>query len=247
MNGKTYLITGASSGVGRALAIEISKRGGQVVLVARNEEKLNETLEQMEYKEKHICIPFDLTDFEHYNELFQCIKERQIILNGMVHCAGIAPITPLRTISTKKLSEVFDIHYFAFMELVKFYAKRGMSEGGSIVAISSTIVEHPLKCMSIYASAKAAVEAACKNLAIELYEKKIRINTVVLGGVNTEMVKNVTNIVPAAKTEVDDWSRVRQLMSIAEVSDVMGAIMFLLGQDSRYITGRKIFVDGGIL
>lgn len=61
----------------------------------------------MEYKEKHICIPFDLTDFEHYNELFQCIKERQIILNGMVHCAGIAPITPLRTISTKKLSEVF--------------------------------------------------------------------------------------------------------------------------------------------
>ena len=105
-------------------------------------------------------------------------------------------------------------------------------------------IYYPFGCN---ASQKAAVEAACKNLAIELYEKKIRINTVVLGGVNTEMVKNVTNIVPAAKTEVDDWSRVRQLMPIAEVSDVMGAIMFLLGQDSRYITGRKIFVDGGIL
>lgn len=170
---------------------------------------------------------------------FSAIKERQIILNGMVHCAGIAPITPLRTISTKKLSEVFDIHYFAFMELVKFYAKRGMSEGGSIVAISSTIVEHPLKCMSIYASAKAAVEAACKNLAIELYEKKIRINTVVLGGVNTEMVKNVTNIVPAAKTEVDDWSRVRQLMPIAEVSDVRSNYVFVRTGFSLYYRQKK--------
>lgn len=247
MDEKTYLITGASSGVGRALAIEISKRGGKVVLIARNEERLRQTIEQMENKEKHICVSFDLTDFDHYNELFDQIKGRQIVLDGMVHCAGIAPITPLRTISSKKMSEVFDIHYFAFMELVKFFSKKGMTNGGSVVAISSTVVEHPLKCMSVYAAAKAAVEAACKNLAIELYEKNIRINTVVLGGVNTEMARNIINVAPPVKTEMDDWSRVRQLMPIAQVSDVMGAIMFLLGKDSHYITGRKIFVDGGIL
>ena len=247
MNHKNYMVTGASSGVGRALAIEISKRGGCVVLVARREEELRETLKQMKNQEKHICIPFDLTCFDEYRRLFAQIKAKGIVLDGLVHCAGIAPITPLRAISYKSMSRIFDIHYFAFMELVKCYAKKGVSNGGSIVAVSSAVIEHPLKCMTVYASAKAAVEVACKNLAIELYDKSIRINTVVLGGVNTEMVQNTEDVVTEIVVRRDDWSSVRHLMPIPEAKDVVGPILFLLGEDARYITGRKINVDGGML
>ena len=89
MNHKNYMVTGASSGVGRALAIEISKRCGCVVLVARREEKLRETLKQMKNPEKHICIPFDLTCFDEYRSLFAQIKAKGIVLDGLVHCGGI--------------------------------------------------------------------------------------------------------------------------------------------------------------
>ena len=101
--------------------------------------------------------------------------------------------------------------------------------------------------MTVYPQAKAAVEVACKNLAIELYDKSIRINTVVLGGVNTEMVQNTDDVVTEIVVRRDDWSSVRHLMPIPEAKDVVGPILFLLGEDARYITGRKINVDGGML
>lgn len=243
---KTYLITGASSGIGQALSIEISKQGGSVVLVARNEEKLQETLQQMQEREKHIVYSLDLRNFDEYKALFDFLKERDVTLDGMVHCAGIAPILPLRIINANQIRNVFDIHYVAFMELIKCFSKRAVN-GGSIVGISSVNVEYPQKCMSVYASAKAAVEAACRSLSVELFEKGIRINSVVMGAVTTNMAEKAGELVTGV-SQGQDRNNIfsRQLMPFASADEVVGPIMFLLSEQSAYMTGRKIYVDGGL-
>ena len=243
---KTYLITGASSGIGQALSIEISKQGGNVVMVARNQEKLQETLQQMKEREKHIVYPLDLRNFDEYKMLFDVLKERDITLDGMVHCAGIAPILPLRIVNANQIKNVFDIHYIAFMELIKYFSKRAVN-GGSIVGISSVNVEYPQKCMSVYASAKAAVEAACRSLSVELFEKGIRINSVVMGAVTTKMAEKAGELVTGV-SQGQDRNNIfsRQLMPFASADEVVGPIMFLLSEQSAYMTGRKIYVDGGL-
>lgn len=248
--GKSVLVTGASSGIGRAVAVALSKEGGRIVLVARNEEALHETVSMMDNRDAHIVVPFDLTDFDQYGMMFRNLSERGVVLSGLVHCAGIAPVLPLRILSKDNSSAVFDLHYFAFIELVKYYQKKGMSDGGSIVGISSINAHVPQKCMTAYAAAKSAVEAACRTMAIELIERNIRINSVVVGGVNTNMAKKTGEVLTGIREkeiEKGSESAKRQLLDIASPEQLTGPILFLLSNESSYITGRELYADGGNL
>ncbi len=257
MKKKYIMITGASSGLGRELSIEASKKGYGLVLIGRDENRLHETNLQTECPEENIEIVFELLDFDNYRNLFKTIKDKNIILSGLVHCAGITKITPLRTISVKGQKEIFDIHYFAFVELIKWYNKKGISDGGSIVAISAINAHVPQKCMTAYAAAKSAVEAACRTLAAEEIEKNIRINSVVVGAIQTEMSDKVSDTLSGLETVNrkkggDDDSRYlnpvsRQLIKPKGPKAIVGTILFLLGDDSSYITGREMYVDGGLL
>ncbi len=241
---KSILVTGASSGIGRKTAVAVSREGGRVVLIGRDETKLQETLEQMERPSEHITIAYDLCDFDHYKEIFSMIKREGIILNGMVHCAGETSITPLRTLKRADGMRMMDIHLFAFLELTKNYAKKGMSNGGSIVGISAINSHVPQKCMTIYASAKAAMECACRTMAVELAEKNIRINSVVVGGIDNKM-KGVQAL---EGIESDYDSPVsRQVLGIGSVDQVVAPILFLLSDDSGFMTGRELYADGGLL
>lgn len=244
--GKTIMVTGASSGIGRAVAVAVGKEGGRVVLVARNEEALRETLSMMDNHDMHIVVPFDLTNFDSYTMMFRDLRERGVVLSGLVHCAGIAPVLPLRILSKDNSSAVFDLHYFAFIELVKYYQKKGMSDGGSIVGISSINVHVPQKCMTAYAAAKSAVEAACRTLAIELIEKNIRINSVVVGGVNTNMAQKAGEVLTGI-LEKGSESTKGQLLNVASPEQLTGPVLFLLSNESSYITGRELYADGGKL
>lgn len=246
MREKSVLVTGASSGIGRAVAVSLSEKNVRVVLVARSKEGLSETVEMMSDSNSHVMIPFDLCDTENIGKIFAEIQEEGICLNGMVHCAGISRITPLRTFSQANAMELFNIHYFAFMELVKWYAKKGISEGGSIVGISSINVHTPQKCMTAYASAKAAMETACRTLALELAEKNIRINSVVVGGVSTAMGKGTQDLLKGIESNYQNPVG-RQLLGTGKPEQIAQVIDFLLSDDSSFITGREIYADGGLL
>lgn len=244
--GKTIMVTGASSGIGRAVAVALSKEGGRVVLVARREEALKETLSMMDNHDTHIVVPFDLTNFDQYASMFRNLSERGVVLSGLVHCAGIAPVLPLRILSKENSSAVFDLNYFAFIELVKYYQKKGMSDGGSIVGISSINAHAPQKCMTAYAAAKSAVEAACRTMAIELIERNIRINSVVVGGVNTNMAQKAGEVLAGVREKGSSFVW-QQLMNTASPEQLTGPILFLLSNESSYITGRELYADGGRL
>lgn len=238
------MITGASSGIGRALAIMLSKQGNRCILIARRIDKLEETLALMDKTREHILIPFDLLKLDEYNVIYNRLNEEHVVLDGFVHCAGVAPIIPLRVLSYKAALEVFQCHYFSFIELVKYYAQKGHNRGGSIVSVSSINAHVPKKCMTAYSSAKGAVETASKTLSIELFEKGIRINTVVIGNVDTEMTQNNTRVV-AGLEETKQKRSLNHNHIVGKPDDVAKVISYLLSEDSSFINGSLVYADGG--
>ena len=189
-SGKKFLITGASSGIGRETAILLSKLGAKIVACGRNERRLAETLDACE-GEGHLSIVFDVRETASFNDFFKQATADGKKLNGLVYCAGIAPPTPLRVLSEQTIREVLDVNLVSFMMMTAMYAKRPFNDGGSIVAISSVNSHYPQKCMSVYAASKNALEAFALTTALELAEKNIRINCVIPGAVDTPMLKFV--------------------------------------------------------
>ena len=238
--GHKVLVTGASSGIGRCLAIELSKQGNKVVLCGRDEERLKETMDQMDSGNGHICIPFDLNRFEAYSELFDVAVGDGQKLDGLVHCAGIATSTPVRIINAKAVLDIINTNYVSFMCLVSMYAKKKYGLPGSIVAVSSINTHYMQKYMSVYSGSKAAFEASVRSLALELSEKQIRINTVVPGAVDTPMAKTMDK-------DILDENVSKQLMGLVDEKQIADAIIYLLSNNSAFMTGRELYMDGGRL
>lgn len=240
LQNRKILITGASSGIGRAVSILASQLGASLILCARNKQNLAETQMMLANQERHRCIEFDVRSFEEYEGVFEQAVSDGIKLDGMVHCAGIAKVLPLRMMNPLVITEIMDVNFNSFMNLVRMYAKKKYSEGGSIVAISSANAHYPQKCMSVYAASKAALEAAVNTLALELVKQNIRINCVIPGAVDTPMA-HITG--ESVLQEILN----KQLLGIGKPEEVANMIIFLLSDAASFITGRSIYVDGGML
>jgi len=241
---RKILVTGASSGIGQATAIYLSNLGAQIVLNGRNKERLNSTLLRL-IGEKHQIAIADLAKEEDLSSLFEKIVSDGVKLNGIVHCAGIPFVMPLQSLTKKRLSEVMENNYFPFVELVRQYAKKKYSNGGSIVCISSILSVQPRAYETGYIASKAAMNASVTSLAFELAKKKIRINGILAGNIMTEMVKKTLK-------ECDNKEHLKNfidksLLGIGEPDDIASVCAFLLSDMSKFITGRNIYVDGGLL
>ena len=235
---KKYLVTGASSGVGRSTAIELSRQGARVVLVARDEPRLNETLRQMD-GEGHLIFSIDLARADDLSGLLEAATKDGVLLNGLVHCAGIATILPLGLMTRAKMDECMSVNFYPFIELVRQASKkRFRAEKMSIVAVSSLAALYPRKCQTVYASSKAALNLAVQSLAIELAEKNIRINSVGLGSVDTKMLQESNDMMSQNETPP-------QLLGISKPEQIAYSIMYLLSEASSSMTGRFLFADGG--
>lgn len=241
LKNKRILVTGASSGIGRETAILLSKLGADMVLIGRDIVRLQQTYEQLDVG-NHQMIPFDLCNFDDYRYLFEQVSTGENKLSGMVHCAGIAKVIPIKAISYKNMLETMNVNYFSFMELVKYYSNKKYSCGGSIVAISAINAHYPQKCMSVYTGSKGALETSIKSLAIELHYKNIRINSIVAGPIKTPMSEKFS------KQAGDETNIVgTQLMGAGEPKDIANMVAFLVSEASCFSTGREFYVDGGRL
>ena len=238
LKGKRILVTGASSGIGRELALFLDKQEAIVILVGRDEARLNETRMKMSGAD-HVVYPLDLTEFASYKRVFEEIT-KEGLLYGMVHCAGIAVPIPIKMMTPNQIKQTFDINYVAFMQLASYFVKRKYSKGGSIVAVSALSAHRPQKCMSVYAASKGAIEAAVKSLAYELMTKGYRVNTVIPGPIATEMAETSSEIYGSNIPE--DIT-----LGMGQPKDVVNGIAYLLSDASRFITGREIYIDGGRL
>lgn len=239
---KNILVTGAGSGIGRATVLLMASLGAHILMVGRDFEKLKKVSLNLPEKSFEL-ISFDLCNFDSYNDLFnQCIQNGK--LDGLVHCAGIARAIPLRAISVSSIDNVFDINFKTFAMLVKFFAKKKISnDGASIVSCSAINVHYPQKCMSIYEASKGAIEVFVRGLAEELYnERKQRINSLIIGPVVTPMAGFAIGDISAVGTMSEVTPN---LMGMADPASIANMIAFLLSESSNYTTGRKFYVDGG--
>lgn len=241
VSGKRVLVTGASSGIGRATSVLLSHMGAELVVMGRDEERLEETRQMLE-GDGHVAISLELTDFDKYVEVFKEIRGTGDKLSGLVHCAGIAKVIPIKVASAVSIHEMFDVNFVSFMELVRHYSKKTNSAGGSIVCLSAINAHYPQKCMSVYAATKGALEMAVSSLAVELFEKDIRVNAVIPGPIATPMADSFGEISGEESNIVG-----RQMMPMGEPEDIANMTAYLISDAAKFITGRKFYVDGGRL
>lgn len=244
LSGKKILVTGASRGIGKATAIFLSQLGAQVVLVARDEEKLKETISNMEDPDRHFHRCADLFQIEGIQDLILgCVKRDGVKLNGLVHCAGVSTTTPLSQISYEKLDREMRVNYYAFIEMVKHLAKRSChARDCSIVGISSVAVLRGKKCQTMYSATKAALDASVITLAKELANKGMRINSIRPGTIRTEMLEGWAM---QKGIDVNAFAQLQPL-GMGYPEDIAGLAAFLLSSEARFITGQSISVDGGL-
>lgn len=235
---KTILVTGASSGIGRAIAIEISRMGGSLILTGRNEVRLNETLEHLE-GEDNISIVADLSNEEGISTVLSSIPK----LNGVVLAAGIVEMWPVLFATKKRFEKIFDTNLFSPVEIIRSIVKKKLyKEGFSIVVIDSIAGTTDFcPANSIYGAGKAALSAFTKYVAVEMASKNIRANTISPGMILTPMhtdgaVEDEKLMETVSKVPLKRWGK---------PEDIAYAAVYLLSDASSYLTGTDICIDGG--
>jgi len=245
LTGKHILITGASSGIGKATAIHISKLGAKISMISRNENKLKTTYSELEGT-GHLMLPYDLMNINGIDEVIKKVITINGPLNGLVHCAGIAEMRPLSMTTTDFLHNMLLINFYAFVELVRCASKKNnYANGASFIGISSVESKLGDKSKTAYCASKAAMDAAVRCMAKELATKHIRVNTIIGGFVKTEMYDHYVRNVGIDAFNHHVLSK--QYLGLGEPMDFANAIAFLLSDASRFITGSGLIVDGGYL
>lgn len=245
LNGKNIMVTGASSGIGKGIAVLLSRLGANIILVARNEERLRETCNELE-PGNHSCHTLDLSDLEGIKGLMDkvCCDGRK--LNGLVHSAGISRTMPLQYLKWTDMEKIMSVNFYSFVELVKQFSNRKYHEnGGSVVAISSISSKVGARGLTAYCASKGALESAIRSMALDLAPRKIRINSIAPGMIETQVYDGLKELVNNKDFEVDLIKR--QIMGIGKPEDVANAAAFLLSDASGFITGTSMIVDGGYL
>lgn len=243
LSGKTIIITGASSGIGRQCAIDCSKMGATVVLIARNEERLKETREKMERPEEHFYYSLDLSQPDKIMELVEAIVSGHGRMDGFIHAAGIEKTLPVRYLSTEDYETVFRVNTLSAFEFIRCFSnKKFFNDNGHIVLISSITSIIGRGGVAAYAASKGAMVSAVHSMALELARKGICINCVSPGTVLTPMMEDFLSTL----SEEEYKRRINGFpLGLGEVTDVSQLCLFLLSDASRWITGQNIVIDGG--
>lgn len=237
LEGKTILVTGASSGIGRATAIECSKMGATLIITGRNAERLQETFEALE-GDGHQEVVADLNDETDIAELVESCP----ILDGLVNNAGRGKSKPVNFLNLEDLQAVYSTNVYGVALLTKsLLKKKKIRKRGSIVFTSSISSYITAAGLAIYASSKAAVLAYMRTCAIELGPKDIRANAVLPGMVETKLINSGTYTDEDKNKDLNLYPLGRYGQPI----DIALSIIFLLSDASAWMTGTELIIDGG--
>jgi len=238
LEGKTVLVTGASSGIGKATAIECSKLGATVIISARNEERLKETLSQME-GEGHMIITADLNNEDDIKK----IADNCPNLDGVVNNAGIGSTKPVAFFNIKDITSVYQSNTFAPMLLIRWLIKKKrLQTGCSLIFTSSISSKLPFPGNGIYGSSKSALEIYTKYCALELANKGIRANSIHPGMIETKLIHGGALAEEDLKRDLDHYP----LGRYGKPEEVAWQIIFLLSDASQWVTGTSVIIDGGL-
>lgn len=239
LSGKTILVTGASSGIGRAIAIACAKMGASVIATARNEERLAETLSYMGTSNAHNVVAADLTIQENVESLVTQLPK----LDGVVYCAGTQETCITKMLDKNTLDRVFDTNFFSVCNLNRaLLSKKKLNKSASIVIISSAAANYVAEVgNAAYSASKGALSSFARVLAAELVTRRIRVNTVSPGMVRTPIMQKFD-----VSSEEFDADERKYPLGYGEPEDVANAVVYFLSDASKWVTGTNLLLDGGL-
>lgn len=234
--GKQILVTGASSGIGKGIALACANMGATVILNGRNITRLDEVLSQMTGSGHAIC-PADLSDRAAVSSMVDKLPK----LDGVVMCAGVANRVPCKSITEADLEFVIKTNLEAPVLLqAELLAKKKISKAASIVFIASRAYDSPSMGNAVYSASKGAVVSYAKCLALELASRQIRVNCICPGMVWTDLITNVLN-----EEDLKAAEQRYPLKRFGQVEDVANLAIYLLSDASSWMTGGAIDISGG--
>lgn len=237
LEGKTILITGASSGIGRRTAIECAKMKATLIITGRNSERLQQTYHELE-GDGHQWLVADLTNHHEIKTLVSACSS----LNGVFLCAGVTDTTPVKFMTAEKINRVLDINLISPMLLLKeLLTQKKLQKGASLVFMSSMGATQVAPGLGIYAASKRGLNAVMHTVALELATRKIRANSIMPSMVKTELLDTLSSLSQEdlAKDEA------RYPLGYGQPEDIAYAAIYLLSDASRWITGTELHMDGG--
>ena len=244
LSGKVIIVTGASSGIGAQCAIDCSKMGARVVLIGRNEERLNRVLSKCETPEQHLTISYDLTNDTGLSLLLKEIVAKIGKIDGIVNCAGISTTLPINLVNKDTLNEFFETNLYSAFFLTKECAKKSFISvnGLSVIFLSSIMGVVGENGKSVYSMTKGALISGMKSLACELAKKNVRVNSISPGCIVTPINENLPHIADPEKRRLLEE---KHLLGLGDVTDISNACIYLLSDASKWVTGTNLIVDGG--
>lgn len=237
LESKIVFVTGASSGIGRGIAIGTSKMGAKVYISGRNENRLDETLSLMNGS-SNVILPAELTNDKDINHLVEILPP----LDGVVLCAGIIKTMPVKNITDSAIEEIFKVNIISEIQLLsRLLKKKKLNKGASVVIISSVSTFNVKVGNSLYSATKGAINSFAKAMALEISKQKMRVNCIQPGFVPS-------SILSQSGIEQDDflkWYSERHPLGFGEPSDIANACIYLLSDAAKWVTGSIFTIDGG--
>ena len=241
LKGKTILITGASSGIGKATAQRCSQAGASLILLGRNKERLENVLSSLAGI-NHVAHILEITDFSAVENFAKIYLQSHKPIHGIINAAGITTTFPFKYCTTEKLDTFFKTNVYGAYNISRVFSKQSPTEGMSIVFITSVMASVGAKAKSIYGMTKGALLSGSKSLAMELASRKIRVNCISPGVVETPLIQG------SEYTQSDEAFQKmieRHPLGLGKADDVAYACVFLLSDASRWVTGIDLKIDGG--
>ena len=236
LSGKTILVTGASSGIGRGIAIACAGMGAQLILTGRNITRLQETLSTLE-GEGHSYIVADLTNAQERIALVEQLPA----LHGVVHCAGVGSRVPCKMLTQEDINHVLKPNTEAPMLLqAELLAEKKLQKGASVVIIASAAANMPVAGNAVYSASKAAMVAYAKCLAQELAPRQIRVNSI-----SPTMVWTDLALVGASAEQLTEAEKQYPLKRYGQPQDIAHLAVYMLSDASQWMTGSDVQITGG--
>jgi len=244
LQAKNILITGASSGIGKECAYRCYEEGAKVHLIGRNKVSLNDIYSQLNDDNNSISV-LDLRDFENYPKVIENIVTTHGKLDGFIHSAGYQIILPISAMNYQMYNDIFAVNSISAFEFIRLLSKKnyGNLSGMSIVLIASVMSVVADIALTAYCASKSALVGGAKALALELANKGIRVNCISPGTlVDTAMTDNLKK-----DLSPEEFMKIRSKypMDLGSTKDVAALCIFLLSDESKWLTGQNIVIDGG--
>jgi NAD(P)-dependent dehydrogenase (short-subunit alcohol dehydrogenase family) len=245
LDGKIALITGGSEGIGLATAQRFVAEGAYVFITGRRQEVLDAAVKQIGNKNV-TAIQADSSKLDQLDNVYKIIEKQKGKLDILFANAGVAPKMPLESITENHYNEIFDINVKGVLFTVQ-KALRILNDGSSIILNGSIVGSKGYAATSIYSASKAAVRSFARCWSVDLKDRKIRVNVISPGPIETPLAKNITGGTDEKwEAGLKRFSQAAVLGRIGQADEIAKPAVFLASDDSSYITGIELFVDGGI-